>query len=213
MIKTLYIHGLGQTPESWSSTLEQLDPQNRESSECIDLPALLKARATTYPNLYSAFEKACNPSHDPLILCGLSLGAVLALNYASRYPQNVKGLVLVAPQYKMPKRLLKIQNLLFRFMPKASFQTTGFTKADFITLCRSMMDIDLTYVLSKITCPVLLICGQNDTANMKATTELLHLLPHAKTEIIPHAKHEINIETSETLAKVLNSFYDELQVS
>ena len=67
-------------------------------------------------------------SDEKIDLCGLSLGGVLSLNYAIEYPHKINSLVLIAPQYKMPVNLLKVQNLLFRFMPKAAFQSTGFEK-------------------------------------------------------------------------------------
>lgn len=51
-----------------------------------------------------------------------SLGAVLTLNYAIDHPDKVKALVLIAAQYKMPKKLLKVQNMLFHLMPNSAFQ-------------------------------------------------------------------------------------------
>ena len=96
----------------------------------------------TYDNLYAAFSDYCNQYDEPIDLCGLSLGGVLALNYAIQYPKKVRSLVLIATQYKMPKKLLKFQNLLFRFMPKSMFQQMGFRKADFLLLCETMMELD-----------------------------------------------------------------------
>ena len=91
-------------------------------------------KVATYSALYSAFSEMCNAENEDIILCGLSLGSVLALNYAIDYPKKVKALVLIAAQYKMPARLLKLQNALFRFMPQSMFQQTGFGKLDFISL-------------------------------------------------------------------------------
>ena len=53
-------------------------------------------------------------------------GGVLALNYAVDHPEKVQQLVLIAPQYKMTEKLLRFQNLLFRFMPDSMFQQMGF---------------------------------------------------------------------------------------
>ncbi len=69
-------------------------------------------------------------------LCGLSLGGVLALQYTIEHPEKVNSLVLIAAQYKMPAKLLKPQNSFFRFMPKSSFQQTGFGKREFMELCK-----------------------------------------------------------------------------
>lgn len=56
--------------------------------------------------------------------------AVLALNYAIDHPDKVKALVLIAAQYKMPRKLLKVQNMLFHLMPNSAFDKMGFKKAD-----------------------------------------------------------------------------------
>lgn len=63
----------------------------------------VEGKAATYGELYTAFSEECDKENDEIVLCGLSLGAVLALNYAIDHPDKVKALVLIAAQYKMPK--------------------------------------------------------------------------------------------------------------
>lgn len=46
--------------------------------------------------------------------------------------------ILIAPQYDMPKFLLKVQKVLFKFMPESQFKDIGLTKKDFIALTNSM---------------------------------------------------------------------------
>lgn len=168
-MKRIYIHGLGQTAHSWDKVIEASD--NRDGIACPDLPGLIGDKETTYENLYAAFSKMCDAKDEELILCGLSLGGVLALNYAVEHAEKVKALVLIATPYKMPKAALMLQNIVFRFMPDSGFKGIGFTKRDFIKLCKSMMELDFTDELHKITCPALVVCGENDTANMKASVK------------------------------------------
>ena len=94
---------------------------------------MLEDKAATYGELHAAFSEECNKENDEIVLCGLSLGAVLALHYAID-PNKVKALVLIAAQYKMPEKLLKFQNMLFRFMPNTMFKQFGLKKADVISL-------------------------------------------------------------------------------
>ena len=162
-MKQIYVHGLGQTSDSWTKTIDIL--QTTDYSLCPNLPDLVHSKEVTYDNLYAAFSDYCNQYDEPIDLCGLSLGGVLALNYAIQYPKKVRSLVLIATQYKMPKKLLKFQNLLFRFMPKSMFQQMGFRKADFFLLCETMMELDFNNSLHKISCPTLLLYGEKDTAN------------------------------------------------
>ena len=56
----------------------------------------------------------------------------------------------------MPKKLLKFQNLLFRFMANSIFQQMRFRKADFLLLCETMRELDFNNSLHKISCPTLL---------------------------------------------------------
>lgn len=160
----------------------------------------------TYDELYSALIDECN-KYDDIALCGLSLGAVLALNYALDYPNKVKRLVLIASQYKMPKLLLKLQNIMFRFMPASNFDSIGFKKEDFISLCSSMAKLDFSHSLDKISCPVLVVCGEKDNVNKKAAKELVNHLKDAKYLELSNTGHEANIESSKELAIELNKLY------
>ena len=53
-----------------------------DSSVCLSLAEMLEGKAATDGELYTAFSEECNKENDEIVLCGLSLGAVLALDYA-----------------------------------------------------------------------------------------------------------------------------------
>lgn len=205
----VFLHGLGQTPESWTETITQL--KSAGPRLCPNLAELLQGKAPDYQSLYQAVSALCSQAGGTLDLCGLSLGGVLALQYAIEQPRRVRSLVLIAPQYRMPKNLLRVQNLLFRFMPKTAFQSTGFEKESFIRLCGSMMDLDFTSALSAIECPVLVLCGERDSANKKAAVKLTELLPNAEMQEIPGAGHEVNRDAPEKLAGVLSRFSQRME--
>ncbi len=201
----IFLHGLGQTPASWEKTIAGLnDP---EESSCPDLAELLRGKEAAYENLYAAFSEACERTEGKIDLCGLSLGGVLALHYAIEHPGKVNSLALIAAQYKMPVNLLRLQNFLFRFMPKSSFQQTGFGKGEFMTLCKTMMALDFSPSLGEVSCPVLVICGEKDSANQKAALELAAALENGRLEVIPGAGHEVNVEAPEKLAELLHGFW------
>ena len=172
---------------------------------------MLEGKAATYKELYTAFSEECNKENDEIVLCGLSLGAVLALNYAIDHPNKVKALVLIAAQYKMPEKLLKFQNMLFRFMPNTMFKQFGLKKADVISLCGTMTELDFRDSLCKVSCPALIVCGEKDNANKKASKELASYLSDSHFHELLKAGHEANIESPEELATVLQEFYDNVK--
>lgn len=204
----IFLHGLGQTPASWEKTVAALMPV--EHSVCPDLAGMLQGKPASYEGLYGAFAKICDGVDGTVDLCGLSLGGVLALHYTIEHPGKVNSLVLIATPYKMPTGLLKLQNFLFRFMPKAMFRQTGFGKNEFIQLCKTMMKLDFSNSIQNIHCPALVICGEKDSANKKAAIELAGLLEGAQLQVISGAGHEVNKETPEKLAEVLRGFYKQV---
>ena len=208
-MKKIYIHGLGQTSKSWDIVFSHLGTSG--DNVCSNLAELVHDKEVTYNTLYTAFAMLCNAMEEPISLCSLSFGRVLALNYAIEYPEKVKSLVLIAAQYKMPKKLLKFQNILFRLMPNSMFQEMGFGKKDFLRLCSTMMDLDFSDLLSKISCPSLIICGEKDKVNRGASTELAGILPNAELCILEGAGHEVNVEAPQKLAEILQIFYNRVK--
>ncbi len=200
----IFIHGLGQTPFSWEKTMDNMTVQSDKATP--DLFAMLKKRDSNYTNLYSAFSEFCDEFAGLLDICGISLGGVLALQYGIEHPQRVHSLVLIGTQYKVPKMLLAFQNLIFRCMPQSMFEQIGLGKSQFIELSRSMTELNYSDSLQKISCPVLVLCGEKDKANMKASKELAELC-HGKFVMIENAGHEVNVDKPEELARVLDEFY------
>lgn len=109
----------------------------------------------TWQELSNGFAARIDSLEEPVLLCGISLGAVLALDYAAGNPGKVRSMLLIAPQYKMPVLLLKFQALLFRLMPQSSFAESGLSKKQFIALTTDMARLDFTQALNNITCPVI----------------------------------------------------------
>ena len=205
----LYLHGLGQKPDSWNRAIKETKVSG--SSISLSLAEMLEGKDITYKELYSAFSEVCDKEDEEIVLCGLSLGAVLALNYAIDHPDKTKALVLIAAQYKMPEKLLKFQNVLFRLMPNSMFKQIGFKKADVISLCGTMAKLDFTDSLHNVSCPVLIVCGEKDNANKKASKELTRYLSKSFFYELLKTGHEVNIEAPEEIAIVLQKFYDNIK--
>ncbi len=206
--KIIFVHGLGQSSSSWDETASLLSKDIE--SACISLFSEVAEEEITYKNLYHKFKEYCKQETEPLNLCGISLGAVLSLNYAIDYPAKVRSLILIAPQYKMPRLLLRLQNMLFLILPEAYFKKDGFTKKGLIRLTNSMLDLKFEDKLSSILCKTLIICGEKDTANKRAAISLKRKIPTANLRLVKNAGHEVNVEAPYRLADILNSFYADM---
>ena len=63
-MKQIYVHGLGQTSDSWTKTIDIL--QTTDYSLCPNLPDLVHSKEVTYDNLYAAFSDYCNQYDEPI---------------------------------------------------------------------------------------------------------------------------------------------------
>ncbi|MDO4281523.1 MAG: alpha/beta hydrolase [Peptococcaceae bacterium] len=198
-MKTVFLHGLGQGPEAWRQVLQGF---GEKDAMCPNLYGLT-SRELSYERLLGGLERCLKMTDAPLRLCGLSLGAMLALDYTIRHSDRVAELVLIGAQVKSPTRLIDAQNMIFRLLPARAFSLMGISKQDVMSLTRSMRSLDFSDKLGKISCPVTIVIGQRDRANRKAAEALHQLLPQSTLHIIPGAGHEVNLDAPQALVNIL----------
>ena len=206
-MKKILIHGSGHKAASWNETISYMN----DNGDILypDLYKILNGKEASYTNLYSSFIEYCNKIDAKIDLCGLSLGGILALNYAIDYPEKVKSLVLIGTPHKVPKIMFSIQNVIFKFLPKSLFETMAFNKKDTFILGNTMKNLDFSNRVHKVQCPTLIICGDKDSANIKSAYYLAKNIKNAKLEIMKNTGHIINEENPKELSKLLNNFWNE----
>ena len=205
MEKVILIHGSGHKASSWQKTISFLDHQ--EDILCPELSAILNGREASFPNLRAAFAQYCAQTSGPVHLCGLSLGGILALDYALEHPENVKTLVLIGTPHKVPKFAFALQNVVFRLLPKSTFTSMAFDKKDTFALGNSMKNLDFSGRLGEVQCPTLILCGEKDGANLKSARFLAGHIPGAELQVLENTGHVVNEENPRALAERLNAFY------
>ena len=206
-MKKVLIHGSGHQASSWREVVTYLD--GRLDVLCPNLSTILDGKEASYTNLYSSFVEYCNQIDGKIDLWGLSLGGILALNYALDFPDQVNKLVLIGTPYKVPKLMFRIQNVIFKFLPKSLFESMAFNKKDTFILGDSMKNLDFSDRIQDISCPVLIICGEKDRANLKSACYLSQNIYNSQLKMIDKAGHILNEEKPQELANLLNNFLKE----
>ena len=57
-MKFLYLHGLGQKPNSWDRVIKETKVSDRSAS--LSLAEMLEGKTATYGKLYAAFSRECD---------------------------------------------------------------------------------------------------------------------------------------------------------
>jgi len=206
LMSHIFIHGLGQKGKSWNETTSYM--KNGETILCPNIFSILNGKEVNYSNLYTSFIEYCNNINGEINLCGLSLGGILALNYAIDFPEKVNSLVLIGTPYKVPPIIFGIQMIVFKFLPKSVFNKIGLNKKDFFKLGNSMRKLDFSKNLHKIVCSTLIICGKKDNMNIKSAYYLLKNINNANIKIIENTGHVINEDNPKVLAQELEEYYN-----
>ena len=202
-MKTVFLHGLGQTTHDWKDII---DKTSLSDTDCPDLFSLQEG-SISYSGILTELEKRYANMTEPFRICGLSLGALLSLDYTIRHGDKVDSLILMGVQYRVPTLLIDFQNLIFRCMPKKTFENMGIKKNDFINLTNSMADLDIKSKVDNIKCKALILCGEKDNVNMESAKQLNRNIKASKLEIIKNAGHEVNTENPKELARVISKYW------
>ena len=84
-----------------------------------------------------------------------------------------------------------------------------FSKAQMLAMSKSMAHLDFSDKVAGVACPTLVICGQKDSPNLKASFYLKDHIEGAKMIIINRAGHAVNDDNPTDLAEALNAFYQD----
>lgn len=205
-MKLVFLHGLGQSAESWKEVQSQLTDYPSEAIELFPfgINSYQKAKERVYQYLAQETE--------PFVLVGLSLGAALALELSSYDLPNLRALVLSGCPLKLSGNILfYLQLLIFKLLPKRVFEKQGADKALMVGVSEELKTLDLREIAKTCPYPTLLICGSKDKPNLSSMNALHRLLTNSQFQIIPDGPHVLNKEKPKEFVEKTRSFLELLK--
>ena len=205
-MKLIFLHGLGQSAESWKEVRNLLTDYPSEAIE------LFPSGVSNYQQAKERVYQHLAQETEPFILVGLSLGAALALELSSYDLPNLQGLVLSGCPLKLAGNILfKIQLMIFKLLPKSFFEKRGANKALMVGVSEELKILDLTDIAEICPYPTLLICGSKDKPNLSSMRSLHKLISESQFQIIPDGPHVLNKEKPKEFVEKLRSFLELLK--
>ena len=202
-MKLIFLHGLGQSAESWKEVRNLLTDYPSEAIE------LFPSGVSNYQQAKERVYQHLAQETEPFVLIGLSLGAALALELSSYDLPNLQGLVLSGCPLKLAGNILfKIQLMIFKLLPKSFFEKQGADKTLMVGVSEELKTLDLTQIAQNCHYPSLLICGSKDLPNLISMRKLYQLLPQAQFQIIPDGSHTLNTAKPKEFAEKTKSFLE-----
>ena len=205
-MKLIFLHGLGQSADSWKEVQELLADYPSEAIE------LFPSGVATYQEAKERIYQRLTVETEPFVLIGLSLGAALALELSSYEIPNLRALVLSGCPLKLAGNILfYVQLLLFKLLPKRVFEKRGADKALMVGVSEELKTLDLREIAKNCPYPTLLICGSQDKPNLSSMKALHRLLTNSQFQIIPDGPHVLNRAKPKEFAEQIKPFLELLK--
>ena len=205
-MKLIFLHGLGQSAESWKEVRNLLTDYPSEAIELFPsgVSSYQKAKERVYQHLAQETE--------PFVLIGLSLGAALTLELSSYNLPNLRALVLSGCPLKLAGNILfYVQLLIFKLLPKRVFEKQGADKALMVRVSEELKTLDLREIARNCPYPSLLICGSQDKPNLSSMKAIQELMPNSQFQIIPDGPHVLNRAKPKEFAEQIKPFLELLK--
>lgn len=230
----ILIHGAGSNHLSWPAEIRRLRNYNVFT---IDLPGHGRSEGTAHHHV-SGYQSAiidfiAQLGRDRAFLVGHSLGAAIALQLASDYPQNVAGLACIsaAASFQLDPALMNLfrnvqvqknalKLLAFYFAPQYGKSQwyphlikglPSVRNSLWYADLRATDQFDLRNKLSEIKTPTLVLSGSEDKmVAFSAAAHLARQLPYGRFVSFPKHGHMLMLEDPEGVANEIQLFYDQL---
>jgi pimeloyl-ACP methyl ester carboxylesterase len=199
------LHAAGRGPDQW-------EPQVKALRDDFDV--LTPALGDTRPGGRFGVEAAADEvaeligrhSTGRAAVCGISLGAFVALEMAIRHPERVDALILSGGQARPSRLLLGLNYALLNVHPPRMVVTDGGSRRAFLAAYRSLFTWDARPRLGRVGAPTMVLAGTRDRANLPAARELAAGIPGADLVLVPGAGHLWNVTHADTFTRVVREF-------
>ena len=203
------LHGLGQAPMAWEDVVPLLYSSRPLLTPWVPGTRPIDKQVLSVPDAAAALDQQLMLEGKGAVdVCGLSLGAMVALQLADDFPERVRKLVLIGGQVKLPRALMAMQRRMMRLVPRERFLRSNVSKERVLQLLDVLRDVDLTAAATRVQAPTLVLCGARDRPNLPAAQQLAELIPGATLHLVPDAGHELNVQAPRALAGLLAEFLD-----
>lgn len=225
-MKVTFVHGSGAYGGVWRYQTECFS-----DSDAINLPGHPEGQALDSVEAYAEWlrEYIDGMGYKDVVLAGHSLGGAIALQYALKYPDKLKGIIIIGSGARLrvhPAFFAELEDAI-EGDPERWWQQVagsyGLTPKDYArevletqkTIGPAVMlndflccdRFDVMDSVEEIKLPALVICGDRDMMTPVKYAEYLESrLANAQVVIIPGATHFVFAEKPEAVNKAIGAF-------
>ena len=212
-MKLIFIHGAGSSSLAFNYQL-----QHFRNSKALDLPGHPTGRPCPSIEQYLEWVRGFTAArrYKNMVICGHSMGGAISMLYALRYPEEVRGIILlgtgarlrVHPDFMQMGRdsvddtSAWLENQMAYYpgvapdmvqsLKRRSMEIGPSVELNDLVACDRF---DVMNEIQNINLPTLVMCGEQDTMTpVKYADYLSENIPGARKVIVPGASHFVQLQ-------------------
>lgn len=229
-MKLIYIHGAGSSSLAFYYQL-----QHFRNSKALDLPGHPVGKPCTSIDSYLEWVRGFTAArrYKNMVICGHSMGGAISMLYALKYPEEIRGIILVGtgarlrvhPDYlQMGREAVEdesawLENQLGYYpgvapdiVQSLKRRTREVGPAVELNDLMACDNFDVMQEVQNISLPTLVICGSEDTMTpVKYADYLSDRIPGARKAIVPGASHFVQLQKSRDVNNCIEEFLASLK--
>ncbi len=229
-MKLVFIHGAGSSSLAFYYQL-----QHFRNSKALDLPGHPTGRPCPSIEQYLEWVRGFTTArrYKNMIICGHSMGGAISMLYALRYPEEVRGIILmgtgarlrVHPDYlQLGKNSGKdnsqwLENQMANYpgvatdmvqsLKRRSIEIGPSVEVNDLLACDQF---DVMDEIQNIDLPTLVICGDQDTMTpVKYSDYLANNIAGARKVVVPGASHFVQLQKYKQVNASIEEFVASLK--
>lgn len=229
-MKLVFIHGAGSSSLAFYYQL-----QHFRNSKALDLPGHPNGRPCPTIDQYLEWVRGFTTArrYKNMVICGHSMGGAISMLYALRYPEEVRGIILLGTGARLRVHPDFMQlgrdsvDDTSQWLENQMAYYPGVAQDMVQSLKRRSMEIgpsvelndlmacdqfDVMNEIQNINLPTLVICGDQDTITpVKYADYLSENIPGAKKVIVPGASHFVQLQKYKQVNASIEGFVASLK--
>ena len=237
-IPIVFIHGVGLTHEIWQPQLNFFKNYSTLSYDIIGhgKSSLMKKRISFDDFSEQLIELISELKINKIHLVGFSIGSLIARNFATKYNDRLKSLILLGSIYKRSVQQQRVVNERFnqakkelklskqalkrwfsdkylknnpRTYEKISTILSSNNMANFLNVYELFVKHKNNEDFNKIKTNTLIMTGENDVGStVEMSKELNKIIKNSELRIIQNGKHLCGIECADDVNLMIKKFVD-----
>jgi len=225
-MRIIFVHGSGAYGDIWRYQTDYFP-----DSDAVNLPGHLNGQTLNSVEECTDWLRKYikGRGYKDVVLAGHSLGGAIALMYALKYPQELKGIIIISSGARLrvhpmflapceeaikgnPREWYQLVEEIYRLTPE-DYKREVVEKQKAIGPAVMLNDFlccdkfDLMDKVQEIKLPALIICGELDVMTpVKYSNYLGAKLANSRVVIIPQATHLVLAEKPEAVNKAIEDF-------